>query len=282
MSNPVSVVLAGGGCRCFWSIGVLDALGDVLPEVQEWAGVSAGSAMAVIRAADTVSETMRHFVELTTANSRNFYPERIFSSKPVFPHEQMYRTALAGALSNGGFDKLRKAAPVRILLAYVKPGYPVLRTAMGVMRAYGKRKKAGIVHGPEENYPGIGAEVRIAQQSGGVGEIIDTVLYSSATPPVTSVPTVDGKTYVDGGMVDNVPLRALSEEARAGKVLILLTRPMPEASLPQSPTRFYLAPGGPVPIQKWDYASPEKLRRTFDQGRRDGDLNRAALKAFLA
>ena len=47
----ISVVLAGGGCRTAWGVGVLEELRGELPEPREWAGVSAGSCMAVALAA---------------------------------------------------------------------------------------------------------------------------------------------------------------------------------------------------------------------------------------
>lgn len=281
MSDQFSIVLAGGGCRTFWNIGVLRELGDLLPEVREWAGVSAGSAMAVITAAGKVEEAMDAFIEATAKNERNFYPTRLLGEEPAFPHEDMYRGVLGGALSNGGFEKLKNGPTVRILLAYVERGHPPFRTAFGAMRAYSKRKKTHVVHGPERPHPGLGAEVRIAQEAAAAGEVIDHILYSSATPPVTRVPRIDGRTYIDGGFVDNVPVRALSDEAQAGKVLVLLTRPIPEEHLPQSETRLYLGPQEPTPIQKWDYTNPEKVKATYEMGRADARRFIKRVEEFL-
>ena len=248
---------------------MLSALQEHLPPVREWAGVSAGSAMASILAAGRIEESMARFLEVTGANRRNFYPTKLFGAEPAFPHEAMYRGVLTHALSDGGFERLQGGPPIRILLAYIEEGAAPLRTAIGCMRAYSKRKKQHIVHGPDAPYPGIGGEVVVAQQARGAAALIDQILYSSATPPVTRVPKVNGRTYVDGGFVDNVPVRALSEEARAGRALVLLTRPVPEQHLPQSATRLYLGPATPTPIQKWDYTSPRKIQATFEQGRAD-------------
>ena len=281
MSEPFSIVLAGGGCRTFWNIGVLRELQDLLPAPREWAGVSAGSAMAVITAAGKVDEAMDAFLEATAKNPRNFYLSRVFGEEPAFPHENMYRGVLRQALSGGGFERLKTGPLVRILLAYVERGNPPFRTAIGAMRAYSRRKKTHVVHGPEQPHPGLGAEVRTAQEAAGIDEVIDHILYSSATPPVTKVPRIDGRTYIDGGFVDNVPVRALSEQARAGKVLVLLTRPVPEEHLPQSERRLYLGPEQPTPIQKWDYTSPEKIRATYEMGRADARRFMDRVQAFV-
>jgi hypothetical protein len=37
-----------------------------------------------------------------------------------------------------------------------------------------------------------------------------------------------------------------------------------------------------VPIHKWDYSNPERIRRAFDMGRSDGEAARPAVARFLA
>jgi hypothetical protein len=50
----------------------------------------------------------------------------------------------------------------------------------------------------------------------------------------------------------------------------------------RDPGRTYLRPSEPVPIARWDYTSAERVRSSFDLGRRDGaaflerELHRAA------
>ncbi|MEW6775831.1 MAG: patatin-like phospholipase family protein [Bdellovibrionota bacterium] len=282
MAGKISIVFAGGGCRTAWAVGILEELRKELPPVREWAGVSAGSCMAVAFAAGRVGEMFDFFLDITSKNPRNVYLERFFGKGKMFPHEPMYRATIAHALKDGGFEKLRNGAPVRTLLAYVEAGRPVLRTALGAVFAYNRRKKDGIVHGPEENHPGIGMEVRDCREGKTEAEVIETVLRSSATPPVTGTPRENGRTYIDGGFVDNVPVRALSPEAQQGKTFVLLTRPMPKESLPQSSGRFYLAPPQDVPIQKWDYTSPIKLRATYEMGRASGRTARDAVLRWLS
>ncbi|HEY8514774.1 MAG TPA: patatin-like phospholipase family protein [Candidatus Binatia bacterium] len=265
----LAIVLAGGGCRTAWSVGFLEEVRAELPEPVEWAGVSAGACMAVGLAARSVPSMMDCFLRLAAANRRNFYPERIGRGR-VFPHEPIYRQTVASGLADCGLERLREAGPVRILLAYVEPHARFLPSLWGALRGYRERKRGGILHGPEAPPPGLGVEVVTAQQLGGAAAIEDAVIASSATPFVTRLPRDGGRTYVDGGFVENVPVRALSEKARAGKVLVLLTRPAAADSLPSSAQRFYVAPETDVPIAKWDYASPARLEATYEMGRRDG------------
>ncbi|MEW6268001.1 MAG: patatin-like phospholipase family protein [Thermodesulfobacteriota bacterium] len=265
----LAVVLAGGGCRTAWSVGFLEELRAELPEPSEWAGVSAGACMAVGVAARAVEPMMECFLRLASASRRNFYPERL-GRGPVFPHEAIYRETVASGLAGGTLDRLRAAGPVRILLAYVAPGARFLPSFWSALRGYRERKRTGALHGPDAPPPGLGVEVVTAQALGGAAAIEDAVLASSATPFVTRLPRDGGRTYVDGGFVENVPVRALSEPGRAGRVLVLLTRPAAAVDLPRVARRLYVAPERDVPIAKWDYASPTRLEATFEIGRRDG------------
>jgi len=262
----LSVVLAGGGCRTAWSVGLLEELRPELPEPREWAGVSAGACMAVALAARSTGPMMERFLELAGENPRNVYPERL-GRAPVFPHEAIYRATVACGLDAGGLERLAAAGPVRILLAHAAAGLRFAPLLWRALRDYGARKRDGILHGPDAAPPGFDLEVVTAQELGSATAIEDAVLASSATPLVTRLPRVAGRTYVDGGFVENVPVRALSAAARGGRVLVLLTRPVPRALLPATADRLYLAPEEEVPIAKWDYTSPDKLQRTYDAGR---------------
>jgi predicted acylesterase/phospholipase RssA len=276
----LAVVLAGGGCRTAWSVGVVEELRDQLPEPDEWAGVSAGACMAVGLAARATAPMMACFLARAAANRRNVYPERL-GRAPVFPHEEIYRATVAAGLADGGLERLLAAGPVRILLAYTTPGARFVRSLVGALRDYRARKRAAILHGPEDAPPGFALEVVTAQALGSAAAIEDAVLASSATPLVTRLPRTGGRTYVDGGFVENIPLRALSPAAQAGRVLVLLTRPAEAASVPASHDRLYLAPEHPVRIAKWDYTSPEKIEATYESGRRAGRELRTRILGWL-
>jgi predicted acylesterase/phospholipase RssA len=277
--HEMSVVFAGGGCRTFWALGAYTALADLATPI-EFAGVSAGAAMALGAATRQEEALVAAFCARVSANPRNVYPERLLLGRPVFPQEAMYRATVHDLLGGASFGRLAGAPPVRMLQAYVEPGWPVSRTVARAWWAYAGRRRQNLLHGPEAPHPGIAAEVDTAQEATDVDNLADRVLRTSASPPVTGVQRIAGRTYFDGCLVDPVPLRALSQRARAGAVLVLLNRPRP----PEGPTGkvHYFAPPAPVPIQKWDYTSPQRVRQAFDMGRRNGEAARAAVAQFLA
>jgi len=63
------------------------------------------------------------------------------------------------------------------------------------------------------------------------------------------------------------PVEAV-EPARS--TLVLLTRRYPPSELPRVPGRVYVQPSEPIPIETWDYASPDGVRAAFALGARDG------------
>jgi hypothetical protein len=99
-------------------------------------------------------------------------------------------------------------------------------------------------------------------------ELAELILHASCTPPVMPFYRRDGWPVLDGGLVDNAPVEGV-EDARS--TLVLLSRHVAPQALPRVAGRSYAYPSEPVPIDKWDYTSPERVRRTYDLGRRDGE-----------
>jgi predicted acylesterase/phospholipase RssA len=275
-----SIVFGGGGCRTFWGMGVLDSLG--WPPPTEWAGASAGSAMCLIASTGRTDATLRRFVEATRLNRKNMYPvNAVLPFRKVFPHEEIYRDVLAHALDGPGWQSLRQASPVHTFLAYVRPGEPVARSVLGAVRSYQRRSRQNILHGASTLPRGIETETVTLQTLQSPQRVVDTVISSSATWPVTGLPRVAGRTYIDSAAVDGLPVRALSPSARRGKILIFLSNTVDPAKLPSNPNRMYLAPEVEPAISMWDYANPEKVLETFERGQREGRRLRSRIQDFI-
>jgi hypothetical protein len=43
------------------------------------------------------------------------------------------------------------------------------------------------------------------------------------------------------------------------------------AALPDIPGRTYVQPSAKIPVDAWDYTSPEGIQSAYDLGRRDGE-----------
>ncbi|MFO7563869.1 MAG: patatin-like phospholipase family protein [Enhygromyxa sp.] len=275
MSGRFSIVLSGGGCKAFWSVGALDVLEQHIPPIDHWAGVSAGAAMALTRVAGRFDHTFARFIERVNANPRNFYPARALRRERPFPHDFIYRDAVRHLLRDEGFARVRKGAPVHILLSYVEAGRPFVPTTWTAVQAFIERRRRHVLHGPEALPPGIGTEVVCSHAAIDVEQLIDWTLMTSTIPPITPIRRKAGRRYLDGGLIDNVPIRALPAEARAAgsKILCLVSHhvPVPKAPVraPEGAEVLYLAALDELPVRVWDYTSPERVHAALELGRRN-------------
>jgi predicted acylesterase/phospholipase RssA len=108
---------------------------------------------------------------------------------------------------------------------------------------------------------------------------------AASTPPVTPALCRDGLRYLDGALVDNVPVRALPEHAHRGRILVLLSSPFKVARrvlrLPEGGRILYLAPADELPVTTWDYTSPDNVRATYELGQREGTVLRRRVAALF-
>lgn len=287
MSERFSLVLSGGGCKAFWSNGVLRSIGDLLPPIDHWAGASAGAAIALTHVAGRFDDAFDHFLGSVTANQRNFYPDRALRRQRPFPHEEIYRDVVRFALRDHGFAQVRASAPVHILLSYVEAGQPFVSTSWTAVRAFAKRRLRGVLHGPEQLPPGVGVEIVNSHEATDIEELLDWTLMSSTIPPITSIQRKAGRRYLDGGLIDNIPIRALPKLARGSgsKVLCLVSH---HVRVPKRPVQWrngadvlYLAAQAPLPVGVWDYTSPDRVIAAIELGQRDGAAMRDEVLAFL-
>jgi predicted acylesterase/phospholipase RssA len=286
MVSRFSIVLSGGGCKSFWSVGALDVLEQDIPRIDHWAGVSAGAAMAISRVAGRFDHSFSRFLDLVRINRRNFYPIRALRRQRPFPHESIYRDSVRHLLREDGFENVRVGAPVHILLSYVDAGQPFVPTTWTAVQAFIDRRRRHVLHGPEELPPGIGTEVVCSREARDVEQLIDWTLMSSTIPPITPIRRKAGRRYLDGGLIDNVPIRALPAEARAAgsKILCLVSHhvPVPRAPVrtPEGAEVLYLSALDDLPVRVWDYTSPERVHAAIELGRRDAATLRERVSRF--
>lgn len=267
-----AVVFAGGGSRCFWQVGFWEVVAPELkirPTVV--AGTSAGAAMACVIFADRIHECINIFMDRVSRNPRNFYPGNIVKREPSFPHYEIYRNTIINTLDEKGFKNLKKGPEIRILFAR-PPRYlgPRSATFVGLLGYVIEKHAMKPVHPKAALRMGFSYEVVPVSSCSTREEVADLILQASCTPPFVPILKRNGGAVLDGGIIDNVPVTAVGENA--GKTLLLLTRAYPEKSFPDDSSRLYVGPSRPVIVSKWDYTSPEKIQDTYDLGRRDGEV----------
>ncbi len=266
-----SVVFAGGGSRCLWQVGFWSVVAPGLKLKPETVtGVSAGASMACLIFAGTAESTLEFFKALTAANKKNCYPSNLFNGEPVFPHYRMYRAGILHGIDRKGLARIKKGPDIRIMISRIPKWLgPRSATFVGTGIYLVERCIRKSVHPVGGTRFGYAPEVFSVRDCATPEELADLIIASSCTPPFTPIQTWNGRPSLDGGFVDNVPVRALPE--KPGRTLVLLSRPYPESSIPQIEGRVYVQPSQKTPITKWDYTSPRGLQGAYDLGRKDGE-----------
>ena len=236
----------------------------------EVGGASAGAAIACMYYAGRTDFALEYFKKATSKNPRNFYISHLFGSKPVFPHYAMYRDLMLRTMDPNAMKKLHSGPDIRILVSRPPRALGARSATLVGIGAYLIDKHIyGSVHPRLPSRLGFYPEVTSVRDCSAPEKLADLVLASSCTPPFTPIMRRNGRVALDGGLIDNVPLRALS--GANGSILVLLTRQYNPKAIPSVPGRLYVQPSSPSPIAKWDYTNPDGIQEVFDLGRRDGE-----------
>ena len=274
MSIFKSVVFAGGGNRCFWQLGFWDTVSQGLglkPDVV--AGVSAGAAMAALVMSGTSDPGLRLLKEAIAANRKNFYFSNIFRKAPVFPHHMIYRNTLCGAIDDAALEKIKEGPDVRVMFAHppLLLG-AIMGTMIGLSAFLIEKHIKHPVHSVLASKIGYTPEVVRLNDCNRVEELVDLVMCSSCSPPFVPVHRNNGRVALDGGILDNVPVSVIGEDAAKGDILVLLPRRHAYKYIPRVRGRIYVQPSSDPAIAKFDFTDAVALQKTYDLGRRDGEL----------
>lgn len=255
-----TVVFSGGGSRCLWQVGFWDTAAaelNIKPEIV--AGVSAGAAMAAMVMAGTSGTGLRLIKEATAANRKNFYFTKMFTADPAFPHYRIYRNTVLSTLDDAAVKKIKTGPEVRVMFAH-PPVYLGARTgtAAGLLAYVLEKHITHPVHPRLASKLGYTASIVRLNDCATGDEMADLIMCSSCTPPFVPILRHKGRVTLDGGIIDNVPVHAIGEDAARGDMLVLMSR-------------IYVQPSVNPPVSKWDYTNPEGLQKSYDLGRKDGE-----------
>jgi len=274
------IVFAGGGGRCIWQVGFWQALSSVMElQPKSIAAVSAGAAMATFLIGGAEDAALEAFSSRIARNEKNAYWGHLFQrGKKVFPQAKIYRDALLEVYTPEVFERIKSGPEIRMLLAR-PPRWmgPYLGAMVGVSAYKLEKKLHKPLHPLWGTRLGFLPWVVSTHDCETPEALAELVLQSSCTPPFTPLLKREGQIVLDGGLVDNVPVIALPEEAKEEETLVMLSRPYPPSSMLAARGRVYVQPSRVLPVSTWDYTSPEKLVVTHELGLRDGEAFAATL-----
>lgn len=269
-----NAIFAGGGSRCFWQLGFWEGAKEAGLDLQgtvQFAGsTSAGCAMASAAVLDRCQDALTLFKRFTAMNPRNIHWKNLnpFRSGALLPHGRMYRDAMNEFIGPDELVELKKTS-----VHFLMSGYPRWLTgSIGVAAAlciYGveKRLRQDPLHPRWPARAGFKPLIGRAADCNTPRDYVDLVLAASCVPPVLPEGRFGDRKVLDGGLIENIPVRLADEQP--GKTLVLLSRKY-ERELPATHGVTWVQPSKPIKIDKFDYANPSGLQETFDLGITDG------------
>jgi predicted acylesterase/phospholipase RssA len=268
------VVFAGGGNRCWWQAGFWDVVAPALelrPKVI--VGASAGSATACLLYGNDSRQALAYYGEALASVTKNANWTHAFQKdKKVFPHNEIFRTALAHLLGGDSFERLKKTAPeIRVVYSRLPSWLGPRSAALIGMGAYNLEKRLfRPLHPNWGRQLGFKSEMAKVQDCQSPQALVSLIIASSCTPPFTPIEYRDGRATLDGGLVDNIPVHAADHDG--GPVLVLATRRYPKhAPVFMRDGRTYVQPSQAVAASSWDYTSVDRMSQTYELGRIDGN-----------
>ena len=143
MKQKLGLALYAGGNHIFYNIGVLKYFHEKGFRFDTLATYSAGGAVLPCLISKDFDIAITKFKKLTIPNKKNFYPENLFSSKDIFPHDLIYKTAINSFLD---FEKTKKFHKELRLIVSTIPSNSILAPILGLaaflfLTIYGITKK---------------------------------------------------------------------------------------------------------------------------------------------
>ncbi|ALO28265.1 MULTISPECIES: patatin-like phospholipase family protein [Leptospira] len=291
LEEEICFAIAGGGCKAFYGLGFGHEMKSWGLKFKEVSGVSAGAAMVLCLICGNEEECVSFFENIVRKNPANFYLSRLFKGGRVFPHEEMYRKTIRFGID---FQKIVKSE-IKVFIHTLKaiPKEDSLRNKFRLARLIAETAKA-FLEDERDKKRGLNTErMQRILRKWNMKEVLFTkkdfddektveqiILNSSSVPPVVSVQSHEKEYYFDGGLTNNLLLEVFPPDKKTIGVYYEPTTIVGKD--PKLLERCYLqTPSEPLPITSFDYTDPNGVRRAYELGKRDAQLNKDKIFEYL-
>jgi len=272
LGNIDTLVMAGGGNRCWWQAGLVQALiqrGWTFP--QNITATSAGAAIATSLMAGTTEAALVACKKLYAANAQLFDWNALMRLKVKFAHQHIYPAWLHSLMGDGDYAALQQSQS-RLSVAVTQPAQwlGLAGSLITGSLAYLLDKKiAHSIHPKFPRYLGLRQAFFNLKECGSAQEARHLLAAAAAAGPFMKAQKVGERWALDGGYIDNAPVPAQTP-AEAARTLVLLTRHYPD--LPQQFTfeqRQYWQPSRKIPVSTWDCRPSTTVDQAYQLGLED-------------
>lgn len=266
------IVFAGGGNRCWWQGGMVQALrAHACWAPERFVGTSAGASIATAVATGHLQHSLRTGVAYFDTIARNVEWRALLRGQRPFVLPKVYQTWVDSFLGEQDLARLNASAlKIDVVVTRLIPRLPALLSAGVALGLYATEKfwLKGI-HGRLPHFFGLRAEHHELNACEGLHDAHNLLLSSGCALPLMPLHYLQGRPALDGGFHDSVPLPASRE--KDDRTLVLLTRHRPAwPQIFEYRRRVYLQPTRPVAAGTLDFTSGANIQSTFDQGQQEG------------
>ena len=276
MTAPYAqVVFSGGGLRCFWHGGWMEAAaeGGLEPAPERVTGVSGGALSAAAWLAGRETRLFERFARALRETDANVTLSDLDDDDGRSPHQRVYEAIVEDVIDGPAQAAIADGPAFQISVATTGAGGAATLKALAAGTIYQAEQALAPTPRPRAS-AAAGVEQRLidARRAARDGTLADLIRMAATVPPAFRPDPWDGPEtepeapIYDGGMVDKAPL----PDPDRGRTLALLTKRF--QALPGDDGRVdYVMPAEPVlDGSKLDFTDPGLLRQAWDQGRRDG------------
>ena len=262
------LVFSGGGLRCFWHGGWMEAVRERRSFAPERVtGVSGGALSAAAWIAGEESHLFDRFSRAVTRTESNATLTDLDAEDGRSPHQRVYEAIVADVIDAEAQARIADGPAFQISVATPGDGAGHVLKALAAGTIY--QAEQVVAPTPKPRLSALaGVEQRLidARRAARDGVLADLIRMAATVPPAFRADDWDGEPVFDGGMVDKAP----RPEPDRGRTLVLLTKRF--TSLPDDPDRVdYVQPSEAVLSgSKLDFTDPTLLREAWDQGCSDG------------
>ena len=269
------VVFAGGGHRCWWQAGFWEVLrAEIGLRPRVIGATSMGAFMAcLVHANDSRRALAWYERELAGVRTNMAWLNLFRKDAPLFRQGGIYRKSMRAVLGGEHFRQLLWAAPeIRIGCALPPPALTERQLRRVSWREYRRdaRLMPAALHARSERTAMFVPHVKRLQDCRTERELFDLLQAASALPPLVQPVELDGVPACSGSLVDPVPVDLVADVP--GQTLVLTTRTYnrktPVFALEG---RLYVQPSVPLPVGSWDFTSPQRFLKAYEQGRVDAE-----------
>ncbi len=261
-----TIVLAGGGNRCWWQAGVLSQwLAQDRVRARRFAGTSAGAGVACATLGGTLEAAVAACQRLYGANHANYN-----EAQRAFAHETIYPQWVQSFMTPAALARLA-TPPLEMLVGVARlPRHlpPVLGIGLGMLAYLADKFVISSIHPRLPGWFGYRAELHALHHLNDATQAQGLLVAAAAAPPFMAPRELNGRLAVDGGLCDNAPRPPFA--APAERQLVLLTRHYPQRpSVFEHQGRWYMQPSRPVPVSTWDCTLRTDISHAIELGRVD-------------